>query len=382
MKILMLNNEYPPLGGGTGTVNKDILDRLTQYPEVKVDLITGSLEKRNTIQQLSSNIRIISLGLKSKNIHHASNIELIRYTIKAFFYARKMQKKEKYDFSFAWSTIPAGFVSYLLRIFHKLPFIVRVGGPDIPGFEERYKTIYKLISPLIKRIWKKAKLIITKCQIEHDMIFAINQNLPLKTIYNGVDIKKFTANEYAPKKVLKIICPARLIKRKGQGILIKAVAQLKQNGVLIQVDLVGEGDEKDNYQQLAKDLDVSDLINFRSYIPREDMLKAYHAADIFVLPSYNEGMSNALLEAMACGLPVVVTNVGGTTELVEKGENGYIIPTGNIEKLGKILENIHNNRQMIVEMGKKSRVRAEESSWDKIVAIYLNLFENTAKKDN
>ena len=86
----MLNNEYPPLGGGTGTVNKEILDRLIQYPEIKIDLITGSLENGNIIQQLSLNVRIISLGLKSKNIHHASNTELITYTIKAFFYALKI----------------------------------------------------------------------------------------------------------------------------------------------------------------------------------------------------------------------------------------------------------------------------------------------------
>ena len=123
----MLNNEYPPIGGGTGTVNKEILELLVKYPEFKIDLITGSQRKKNTIQQLSPKIRIISLGLKSKNIHHASNIELIKYTIRAFFYAKKMHKKENYDLSFSWSTIPAGFVSYLLKMFFKLPFIVRVG---------------------------------------------------------------------------------------------------------------------------------------------------------------------------------------------------------------------------------------------------------------
>ena len=377
----MLNNEYPPLGGGTGTVNKEILDRLIQYPEIKIDLITGSLENGNIIQQLSLNVRIISLGLKSKNIHHASNTELITYTIKAFFYALKMQKKEKYDFSFAWSTIPAGFVSYLLKVFYKLPFIVRVGGPDIPGFEERYKIIYKFISPVIKLIWKRAKLIITKCQVEHDMILTIIGNLPLKIIYNGVDTGKFRSKEVQKNKTLRIICPARLIQRKGQDILIKAVSRLKQKNIIMQVDLVGDGDEKENYLTLAEKLGVADLINFKSYVPREQMEKAYHSADIFVLPSYNEGMSNALLEAMACGLPVVVTDVGGTSELLEEGGNGYIFPTGNVENLSLILEKIAQAPNQLKKLGKKSRKKAEDLSWNNIVNFYVDLFESIAKKD-
>ncbi len=372
----MLNNEYPPLGGGTGTVNKEILEHIAQYPEIKVDLITSSIEKNNSILQLSPNIRIIRLGLKSKNIHHASNLELIKYTIKAFLHARKLQKKEGYDFSFGWSTIPAGFVCYLLLIFFRLPFIVRVGGPDIPGFEERYRVVYKIISPIIKRIWKQADLIITKCQTEYEMIKAINKNLPLKIINNGIDIEKFTKKEFADSTVLKAICPARLIKRKGQDVLIKAVALLKQIGILFQVDLIGDGDEKENYIKLAQKLNVLDSINFKSYIPREQMQKAYHEADVFVLPSYNEGMSNALLEAMACGLPVVVTDVGGTQELLDDGENGFVFPVGNVDMLSQILEKIAKAPAQLNEMGVKSRKKAEALGWDKILDEFLDIFEN------
>lgn len=377
IKILMLNNEYPPLGGGTGTVNKEILERLVLYPDLKIDLITGWQGKGTKIENIGKNIRIIKLGLNNKNIHHASNFELVLYTLKAFFFSIRLQKKEKYDFSFAWSTIPAGFVSFLLFVFQKLPFIVRVGGPDIPGFEDRYKNIYKIISPIIKLVWKKSKLVISKCQTEYDMIYAINKKLPLKIIYNGVDSDKFTAKLYSDKEVYTIICPARLIKRKGQDILIKAIGKLKQYGIIINCNLVGEGDEKGNYLNLTKELGVQEQINFKSYIPREDMVKEYHAADLFILPSYNEGMSNALLEAMACGLPVVVTDVGGTTELVEEGENGYIFKAGSVNQLFTILKNIIENPQNLRELGERSRIKGIELNWDFIIEKYHKLLRNT-----
>jgi len=340
----MLNNEFPPLGGGTGTVNLEILRKFKDKKDFSIDLITSGNSFDAKITQFSDNIRIIKVAVNSKNIHHASNFELIKYTFKATFKAIKLQQKEKYNLSFAWSTVPAGFVSFVLKILFGLQYIVRVGGPDIPGFEERYKTIYKIISPIIKLIWKKSKLLVTKCETEYEMIKAINKNLKIETIYNGIDIDKYYPKKKKIELPLNIICSARLIKRKGQDILIKAVAKLKEEDIIYNVNLIGYGDETSEYQNLTKKLDIEKQILFSGYIEREKMLKEYQKADIFVLPSYNEGMSNALLEAMACGLPVIVTNVGGTKELVEEGKNGYIFNTGNEKKLYEILKNIYNNK--------------------------------------
>lgn len=379
-KILMLNNEYPPLGGGTGTVNKEVLERLALYPNLKIDLVTGWQGKGKKIEKVGENVRIIKLGLNNKNIHHASNSELIKYTLKAFLETRRLHKKEKYNLCFAWSTIPAGFVSYLLLVFYKLPYMVRVGGPDIPGFEERYKTIYKIISPVIKLIWKKSRLIISKCQTEYDMIYSINKKLPIKIIFNGVDTDKFTAKSYVEKEILTIICPARLIKRKGQEVLIKAIGNLKEKGIILKCNFVGDGDEKENYIKLASKLGIEEQLNFKSYIPREKMLEEYHTADIFVLPSYNEGMSNALLEAMACGLPVIVTDVGGTDELVKDGENGYVFEKGDVGHLSKIMERMHCASYSIKSLGQESRQRVEKLSWEKIVGeFFTQVIENIIK---
>ncbi len=378
----MLNNEYPPLGGGTSTVNKEIIKFLNANSDIKVDLITGSCDKHNSTEILSENIKIIKLGLNNKNIHHASNFELIKYTIKSFLMAVKMCKTENYDISFAWSTVPAGFVSYLLKVFYKIPYMVRVGGPDIPGYEDRYQFIYKLINPLIKKIWKKAEIITTKCQTENDMINAINSSLPLKIIYNGIDTDKFYPNATNNGNAnIKVICSARLIKRKGQDTLIKAIGHLKETkNIQIKCDLVGDGDEKENYKKLVNDLNIRDLINFTSSVSRKDIINNYNLADIFVLPSYNEGMSNAVLEAMACGLPIVVTDVGGTAELLSEGENGFVFEKGNYKELALILEKLYNNQQMRIDMGQKSRQKAINFKWENIGNEYIKTFENIVKK--
>lgn len=374
----MLNNEFPPLGGGTGTVNLELFKQFEKYPCFKIDLITSGDSSDKGFVQFSENIRIFKVAVDSKNIHHASNIELIKYTYKATLKAIKLHKKEKYDFSFAWSTVPSGFVSYILRIFFGLSFIVRVGGPDIPGFEERYKYIYKLISPLIKSIWKKSELLITKCRTEHDMVKAINDKLKIKIIYNGVDTDTFfPKKDKTTDTALQIICPARLIKRKGQDLLIKAIAQLKKQNIIYYVNLIGDGDEKGAYKLLATQLGVSGQVKFTGYVARERMREAYQAADLFVLPSYNEGMSNALLEAMACGLAVVVTDVGGTEELVDE-TNGFVFGVGDENRLTKILENIHGDE--IEALSNMSLKKAGNLSWGRIADIYKTVFGEQARK--
>ncbi len=374
-KILMFNNEFPPLGGGTGTVNLELFNILKNNKDIKIDLITSSGNAKKEFLQFSENIRIIKFPVGKKNIHHASNTELLRYIVKASFGAFKYNKKEKYDFIFVWSSVPAGFPALLLKIFKNVPYIVRIGGPDIPGFENRYKFVYKIISPIIKLIWRKAEFLTVKCKTEKEMIKAINDKLIIKTIYNGVDDRKFIPKNKKLSENLKLICSARLIKRKGQYTLIEAISNLKKQGIPIFVDFVGNGDEREAYIKYAKDKDVSEQIIFSAYVPREKMPEKYQSADVFVLPSFNEGMSNALLEAMACGLPAVVTDVGGTEELVDE-KNGFVFQAGNVNELVKILKHLHTNKQIIEQLGKSSRKKAEQFNWRSIADEYMKLFNN------
>lgn len=374
----MFNNEFPPLGGGTGTVNLELFNNFKKNPKLKIDLITSSSGKKKEIQQFSENIKIIKLPIRKKDIHHASNFELINYALKATFYSFKVQKKNKYDLVFVWSTVPAGLPAVLLNVFKKIPFIVRVGGSDIPGFEDRYSVVYKFITPFIKFVWKKANNIIAKCKTEKEMISAIKPSLQVQIINNGINTNMFFPNFNGYGEQLKIICSARLIKRKGQEILINAVSELKKIGIFPIINFVGDGDAKDEYIKLAKNKGIYKQTKFLSYVPREKMPNLYQSSDVFVLPSYNEGMSNALLEAMSCGLPVVVTNVGGTEELVDKS-NGFVFHAGYTNELFKILKNLHFNKENLKQLGQESRKKAEYFNWNNITTEYLNLFNNIVK---
>lgn len=374
MRLLMLNNEFPPLGGGTGTVNRAILQRFAASSALEIDLVTSALGDHYEQETFAENIQIFKVPVHNRNIHHSSNRELLAYSVRALTLAWKRHRDMPYDFCFAWSAAPAGGVALTLSRLCGLPYLVRVCGSDIPGFERRYRLIYPLLTPLIRAIWSAAGVVVAKCESEADMIHRVDPGVRVMLVPNGVDLAAFNLARILDDGPLRLLCVARLIIRKGQRDLLLAISRLIGNGVDVTLDLVGTGDALVEYQALAADLNVAGRVNFVGYVPREQIAAHYAAAHVFVLASYNEGMSVATLEAMAAGLPVVVTKTGGTVDLVAEGVNGFTFDWGDVDKLVIILRQLAADRNLARRLGQASRQRAEKFSWDPVVVKYRQIF--------
>jgi glycosyltransferase involved in cell wall biosynthesis len=372
----MLNNEFPPLGGGTGTVNRAILSRLAEVPDLEVDLVTSALGWRAEGERLAERVRLIKVPVLNRNIHHSSGRELLTYAALALPTALRLQRARPYDLVFAWSAVPAGGVALALRRIAGLPYILRVCGPDIPGFERRYGPLYPLLTPTIKAIWRGASRLVAKCQAEANMMLAVQPSMQIDLVPNGVDLAAFPVAPIADGGPLRLICVARLIERKGQHHLIAALRRLTDEGFDITLELVGEGDARAANEALARRLGLDGRVTFAGYVPRERIAARYAAAHVFVLPSYNEGMSVATLEAMAAGLPTVVTRTGGAEDLVDEGVSGNIVAWADIDALADRLRALAQRRDLARSMGRAARARARSFSWDAAAERYLTMFDD------
>ncbi len=371
----MLNNEFPPLGGGTGTVNQAILQRLIGKSEIEVDLITSALGKRQEEEFLSDNIRINKVPVNNRNIHHSSNKELFTYFIRTLPFALRRHRNYPYDLCFAWSAVPAGAIALVLRFLTGLKYLVRVCGPDIPGFERRYKMAYFPLKPIIRAVWDNAELVVAKCDGEAELIHSVDKRVTTILIPNGVDSEAFKPeNPISNEGTLRLLCVGRLIERKGQHHLIEAIKRLVDEGLDVNLELVGTGDAEAADKALAQRLGVAFRIHFTGYVPREQILQHYTAAHVFVLASYNEGMSVATLEAMATGLPVVITSTGGTAELVEEGINGLTFNWADLDTLTAHLRRLASDRSLVRQMGAAARRKAEQFSWETVAERYQEMF--------
>lgn len=379
-RILMLNNEFPPLGGGQGVFNELLLRRIAfDRPNLVVDLITASRAAQGyPVEQLAPHITIYRVPVNNIDIHHSRGVELLRYGFRGGLMASALARRHRYDLSMAYSAVPAGPISWWLRKRYGIPYLTRSPGVDIPGFEARYAALYPFLSPVIKTVWRAARWNIVSSEMHRDLMHKADPRSQPRIIPNGVDTKRFSLTPYrSPNSAPVILCVARLVKRKGIEVLLGAFSGLLKSGASARLRLVGQGDDEPFLKRRCQELGVADTVEFLGAAVREQMPGLYQTADLFVLASENEGMSNAALEALACGLPLVLTNVGGASELIAHNENGFIVPVGDSQALQTALERIVGSAELRQRMSAASRARSSRYSIDRVLDEYLELLEAT-----
>jgi glycosyltransferase involved in cell wall biosynthesis len=165
------------------------------------------------------------------------------------------------------------------------------------------------------------------------------------------EIKK--QHRFKAEKIILYV--GQLIKRKGLHYLIDAFARLKQEDNTIGLAIVGYGPQEEELRQYCLDHNIQDVY-FSGYTDPFDLPQIYATADLFVLPSTEEVWGLVLNEAMACGLPVISTNVtGASIDLIQNGVNGYIVEAGNTAQLYEAMQKIMSDPERRQIMGEKSR---------------------------
>jgi glycosyltransferase involved in cell wall biosynthesis len=156
---------------------------------------------------------------------------------------------------------------------------------------------------------------------------------------------------------VRIITTGSLIWRKGHEYLVHAVALLNRAGVAAQLQIVGAGPDKQQLLHCAGDLGIADRVELVGARSPEQVRDLLQAADVFALASLSEGIANSALEAMATGLPVVVTDCGGMTEVIDNGVEGLIVPRWDAPALAAALHALAGNRDLRLAMGALGRQR-------------------------
>ncbi|HRY27845.1 MAG TPA: glycosyltransferase family 4 protein [Candidatus Moranbacteria bacterium] len=382
MKILFFNYEFPPLGGGAGNASYYLLREYSKNPNIKVDFITSSIDEKQHLERIGNNITIhrLPIGKNPENIHYQSQKELLKYTWEAYRFSKKLAKENKYDLTHSFFSVPCGVISLLLKRKFRIPYIISLRGSDVPGYSERFTALYKIITPIIKKVWREAYFVIANSQGLAELSLKSSPEKEIGIIPNGIDIEEFFPDlSKKNKDQFTIICVSRVTPRKGIRFLIQAFNVLSRRYDYIKLVIVGDGNERASLEDLVQALGLKEKVLFTGPVLHEKVLGYYQKANIFALPSMNEGMSNTMLEALACGLPLVATDTGGTKELIEDGQNGFIVKMKESHDLAEKIEKFLLNRNLEKEMGQKSRELAEKLDWSVVANKYIDLYDKTVR---
>ena len=194
---------------------------------------------------------------------------------------------------------------------------------------------------------------------------------------NGVDLELFCPMERRSVRDAlglrgrTLVCVGNLLRSKGQDIVIEALTELPETDLL----LVGEGPDRGRFESLARSLKVAHRVRFVGGVPQEELARYYSAADALVHASMREGWPNVLLEAMACGTPVVASSVGGATEIVRSGAAGILVSERSAAAFTEAL------KRLFADPPDRAATRryAEGFAWDEIARAQTQLYRTILK---
>lgn len=195
---------------------------------------------------------------------------------------------------------------------------------------------------------------------------------PIDVIENGIDCDRFTPPADKPRDQA-LLFVGRLVDRKGVRTLLDAFARLSDRRPQLELRLVGDGPERSTYEARSRGLGIADRVEFLGRVDYEAIPRQYQQSQVFVLPSLNEGLPRTVLEAMACGTPVVTSSLPQLEPLV--AGSGYTVDAGDTSGFVEAIDDLLSDDDRRARMGERGRqtVRAEHS-WSETVRRTTNVY--------
>jgi teichuronic acid biosynthesis glycosyltransferase TuaC len=237
--------------------------------------------------------------------------------------AKKLHAQNPFDLIDAEFFYPDGPAAMRIAKALGVPFTVKARGSDI----HHWAAFKRSKDQILKAADNASAILAVSAALKGDMAVLGMDADKITVHYTGLDKGRFVPRDRESEKAKLgitgplVLCVGALIFRKNQSLLIEALRNLP--GVSLM--LVGQGDNEGDFRQLARQIGVADRVHFTGNIAHDDLPRYFAAADIMALVSSSEGLANAWVEALACGTPVVASNVGGAPELIRNKVAGRII---------------------------------------------------------
>lgn len=402
MRILAINYEYPPLGGGAGNATANISREMArQGAEV---LVLTSAFRGFPARERADGFEIRRIPTIRRHEEKCAPWEMAAFMASACLHAPLVARRFRPDAVLAYFGIPCGPPAWLVKALRGTPYVVSLRGGDVPGFQPYdLAAMHRLTGPLIRFLWRKAGAVVANSGGLAALARRFEPGLEYPLIPNGVDTELFRpgqSGEHAypgaeptgAQGVLTGRAPAadpadgraatpgpvrlffhgRLVYQKGLDLLLAALGSMP--AAPFELHLAGDGPMRPELEQQASTLGIREKIIFHGWMRRPELARALRGADLFVFPSRDEGMPNAVLEAMASGLPVVASAIAGSEELVLPGLTGQLVPSEDAPALAAALAPLLGDIPLLETMGAAGRERVERHySWSSAATRYLEL---------
>lgn len=378
MHVLLINSEYPPVGGGAGNASANLARKIVQIGH-QVTVLTSRFDSLKNLE-MQAGVRIVRIPALRRKLDRSGALEQTVFMLSAFFGSIPIIRKFKPDITLAFFGVPSGVSALGLKLLFGIPYVVSLRGGDVPGFRPYDFAFYhRLIAPLLHVVWRKAAAVVANSKGLLELAQAFDMNISIDVIPNGVSATLFTptSRHWEPAQLLIV---GRVVYQKGIDLLLEALAGIGQ--LEWKLSIAGDGPLRGILEQKAQLLGIAERVSFLGWQSKTELLEHYNQANLLVYPSRHEGMPNVVLEAMASGLPVIASEIAGNEELVVPGETGLLVTAENIDELRAAIQELIIDPERRKIMGAAARIRVEDQyTWANTATQYLKLLSAALEKN-
>lgn len=371
MNILVLNYEYPPVGGGGATVCAQLGRHLVQRGH-RIEVVTmhcNGLAKEETVD----GVRIHRTWAYRRRSDRCTVPEMGTYLLGSLGPALRLARQNRYDVIHAHFIIPTSPLAWRLRRRTGIPYVLTCHGSDVPGHNpDRFQVAHKLLLPLWKPLVAAADCLVSPSCSLGEKIRRHSPEADIRIIPNGFDASAWNPNR--PRSETILLC-GRLLSMKGFQYVLEAAKDLDPRW---QIHVVGDGPFRPVLEKAAAR--CAPAVHFHGWLDRDDpkLRDLYETAAIFAFPAESENFPTVLLEAMAAGAAILTSTAGGCPEVV--GEAALLAEPKKPQAVREQLLRLTSSEPLRRELSQAAQRRIRQFSWTTVADRYLETFQEAIER--
>ncbi len=377
MKVILVNYEYPPLGGGGGVIMAQLAESLARRGHVIRVLTSGRKGSPRLSVENGVEIHRVRVPFRKRE-DVASQVSMYSFFPGGVWAGWRRIAPESVDLIHTHFAIPSGPTGILLSRMWRKPHILTTHGGDIYDPSKKLSPHrFPPLRALVRWVLRASDAVTTDFQ---DLAWRTRDiygyRPEVEVIPYGlpsVEVPERNRRAWgwdSGKQIL--VSVARLIPRKGFNFLLEALANIRD------IDwnwaVIGSGPEQEPLARQAAQLGISERIQWLGHLPEDAKWRALASADVFVLPSLHEGFGVVNLEAMACGLPIVTTPVGGQSDFLQPERNAILVPPADVPSLTLALRRMLTDGDLRNRLSRQNLEDVTHYRFDTWVDRYENLY--------
>lgn len=377
MRILVLNHEFPPVGGGGGRAAESIC-RVLAARGHEIRVLTSHIrgQPRDEARDGYQIHRIPSFRTAP---FRASLPSMFAYVLSGIWAGSRLIRVFQPDLIHVHFAVPAGALAWFLSRFTRVPYVLTAHLGDVPGgVPEKTRDWFRWIFPFTRYVWRDASVRVAVSEFTRGLALR-HYKEQIVVIPNGVDVDPAGIDMIQINDPPLIAFAGRFMEQKSPLRVVEVLSGIRD--LPWKCVMIGDGPLLPRVKQSIARFGLQDRFELTGWIAPDEVMNWFARSDILFMPSLSEGLPVVGVQALSRGLAIVASRVGGFLDLVEEGWNGYLTPAGDVAGYTMKLQELLKDRTHLLSLRKNSLQKAKSFEITRIAARYETLFNEILGDD-